>query len=81
VAKANRKHHDSINSFVTLQTNTHLPLPVQPVLMDENEMKLMEIRVVGALCIKFPWPGIARTIWAIIKDTRDYFSAFPATFR
>jgi acyl-coenzyme A synthetase/AMP-(fatty) acid ligase len=33
-------------------------------------MKRNEIegnQVVGSLCIKYPWPGIARTIWVIIS--------------
>jgi acetyl-CoA synthetase len=31
---------------------------------------------VGSLCIKFPWPGIARTIWGDHQRYKDtYFSA------
>jgi acetyl-CoA synthetase len=37
--------------------------------------------VVGALCIKFPWPGIARTIWGDHKRYKEtYFSAFPGKY-
>jgi acetyl-CoA synthetase len=33
------------------------------------------------LCIKFPWPGIARTIWGDHQRYKDtYFSAFPGTY-
>jgi acetyl-CoA synthetase len=31
--------------------------------MDENRNEIEGNQVVGSLCIKFPWPGIARTIW------------------
>jgi acetyl-CoA synthetase len=38
-------------------------------------------QVVGSLCIKFPWPGIARTIWGDHQRYKDtYFSAFPGTY-
>jgi acetyl-CoA synthetase len=54
-----------------------LPLPIQPVLMDENRNEIEGNQVVGSLCIKFPWPGIARTIWGDHQRYKDtYFSAF-----
>jgi acyl-coenzyme A synthetase/AMP-(fatty) acid ligase len=32
---------------------------------------------VGSLCIKFPWPGIARTIWGDHQRYKDtYFQLF-----
>jgi acyl-coenzyme A synthetase/AMP-(fatty) acid ligase len=40
---------------------THLP-GIQPVLMDELRNEIEGNQVVGSLCIKFPWPGMARTI-------------------
>jgi acetyl-CoA synthetase len=47
----------------TKPTYATLPLPgIQPVLMDEKE-EIEGNQVVGSLCIKYPWPGIARTIW------------------
>lgn len=41
-----------------------LPLPgVQPALLDDEGNELEEDAVQGNLCIKHPWPGIARTVW------------------
>jgi acyl-coenzyme A synthetase/AMP-(fatty) acid ligase len=54
----------------TKPTYATLPLPgIQPVLMDENRNEI-EGNQVGSLCIKFPWPGIARTIWVTIRGIR-----------
>jgi acyl-coenzyme A synthetase/AMP-(fatty) acid ligase len=45
-------------------------------------MKRNEIegnQVVGSLCIKYPWPGIARTIWGDHQRYKEtYFTAFQA---
>ena len=50
---------------------------VQPVLMDNDSNEILESDVVGRLCIKFPWPSIARTIWGDHKRYVDtYFSTF-----
>jgi acetyl-CoA synthetase len=71
-------------AFVTPTKPTYatLPLPgIQPVLMDENRNEIEGNQVVGSLCIKFPWPGIARTIWGDHQRYKDtYFSAFPGTY-
>lgn len=71
-------------SFVTPTKPTYatLPLPgVQPVLMDEKRNEIEGNQVVGSLCIKFPWPGIARTIWGDHQRYIDtYFSAFPGKY-
>ncbi len=41
------------------------------------ERKLNENQVDGRLCIKFPWPSMARTIWGDHKRFKDtYFSTF-----
>jgi acetyl-CoA synthetase len=49
--------------------------------MDENRNEIEGNQVVGSLCIKFPWPGIARTIWGDHQRYKDtYFSAFPGTY-
>ncbi len=55
-----------------------LPLPgIQPALMDENGAEVTGNSVSGSLCIKFPWPGIARTIWNDHERYRQtYFTAF-----
>jgi acetyl-CoA synthetase len=46
--------------------------------MDEQGNELKGNQVEGRLCIKFPWPGMARTIWGNHDRYKDtYFSAFP----
>ena len=50
---------------------------IQPILLDENGHELNRCNIVGKLCIKFPWPSIARTIWGNHQRYIDtYFSAF-----
>lgn len=55
-----------------------LPLPgIQPVLLGEDGAELKEFHKEGKLCIKFPWPGMARTIWGDHKRYKEtYFSAY-----
>jgi len=71
-------------AFVTPTKPTYatLPLPgIQPVLMDEKRNEIEGNQVVGSLCIKFPWPGIARTIWGDHQRYKDtYFSTFPGKY-
>lgn len=71
-------------AFVTPTKPTYatLPLPgIQAVLMDDKRNEIEENQVVGSLCIKFPWPGIARTIWGDHQRYKDtYFSQFPGKF-
>jgi acetyl-CoA synthetase len=59
-----------------------LPLPgVQPALLDENGKEIAGNGVEGRLCIKFPWPGMARTIWGDHNRFREtYFAAFPGYY-
>lgn len=70
--------------FVTPTKPTYatLPLPgIQPVLMDEKRNEITGNQVDGNLCIRFPWPGIARTIWGDHQRYKDtYFSAFPGKY-
>jgi acetyl-CoA synthetase len=70
--------------FVTPTKPTYatLPLPgIQPVLMDETRTEIEGNQVVGNLCIKFPWPAIARTIWGDHQRYKDtYFSTFPGKY-
>ena len=63
----------------TFATN---PLPgIEPVLMDENGKELNTNNTVGKLCIKEPWPSMARTIWGDHKRyVETYFSAFPGYY-
>jgi acetyl-CoA synthetase len=66
--------------FVTPTKPTYATLPfpgIQPALMDETGMELKGNQVEGRLCIKFPWPSIARTIWGNHERYREtYFSTF-----
>ncbi len=66
----------------TKPTYASLPLPgVQPVLMDELRNEIEDNQVVGSLCMKFPWPGMARTIWGDHKRFKEtYFTAFPGKY-
>ncbi|MBU2975871.1 acetate--CoA ligase [Zobellia sp. B3R18] len=66
--------------YVTPTTPTYATLPfigIQPALMDEEGKELKGNQVSGRLCVKFPWPSIARTIWGNHERYRDtYFSAY-----
>lgn len=66
-------------STPTIPTYATLPLPgIQPALMDEQGKELKGNLVNGRLCIKFPWPGMARTIWGNHQRYKEtYFSTFP----
>ena len=65
-------------STPTVPTYATLPLPgIQPALMDENGKELMGNQVDGRLCIKYPWPSMARTIWGNhLRYKETYFSAY-----
>jgi acetyl-CoA synthetase len=62
----------------TIPTFASLPMPgIQPALMDENGQEITGNQVDGRLCIKFPWPSMARTIWGNHQRYKEtYFSAF-----
>ncbi len=66
--------------YVTPTTPTYATLPfigVQPALMDDEGNELKGNQVSGRLCIKFPWPSMARTIWGDHERYRQtYFDAF-----
>jgi len=59
---------------------TYATLPfigIQPVLMDQNGKEILENDAEGRLCIKYPWPSMARTIWGDHKRYKEtYFSSF-----
>ncbi len=56
-----------------------LPLPgIQPCLIDEKGSEIEGNSVEGRLCMKFPWPSIARTIYGDHQRFKEtYFSTFP----
>jgi acetyl-CoA synthetase len=66
--------------FSTPTKPTYATLPfigIQPALMDENGKEIKGNQVDGRLCIKYPWPSMARTIWGNHQRYKDtYFSAF-----
>lgn len=66
----------------TKPTYATLPLPgIQPVLMDDKRNEIEDNQVDGALCIKFPWPSMARTIWGDHERYKEtYFSQFPGKY-
>ena len=70
--------------YVTPTTPTYATLPfigIQPALMDEEGNEIKGNQVDGRLCIKFPWPSIARTIWGNHDRYRDtYFSAYKGMY-
>jgi acetyl-CoA synthetase len=56
-----------------------LPLPgISPVLMDENGKEIQGNGVSGNLCIKHPWPGIARTVWG---DHERYLKTYMSAYK
>lgn len=62
----------------TIPTYATLPLPgIQPCLMNESGEEIVSSEAEGRLCIKFPWPGMARTIYGNHdRFKQTYFSAF-----
>ena len=62
----------------TIPTFASLPLPgIQPCLMDENGMEIKNNQVDGRLCVKYPWPSMARTIWGNHQRYKEtYFSTY-----
>ena len=56
-----------------------LPLPgIFPVLMDEDGNEISGNGVNGNLCIKHPWPGIARTVWG---DHERYLKTYMSAYK
>ncbi|NNK40769.1 MAG: acetate--CoA ligase [Winogradskyella sp.] len=66
--------------FSTPTKPTYATLPfigIQPTLMNDEGEEITDNQVNGKLCIKFPWPSMARTIWGDHKRYKDtYFSVF-----
>ena len=66
----------------TIPTFASLPLPgIQPCLMDENGKEIKTNQVDDRLCIKYPWPSMARTIWGDHQRYKEtYFSAYDSYY-
>ena len=62
----------------TIPSYATQPLPgIEPVLLDAEGKEVTKPNTKGSLCMKHPWPGIARTIWGNHQRYADtYFSAF-----
>ena len=62
----------------TKPTFATLPLPgIQPAILDNDGNIVCHKSVEGNLCIKFPWPGMARTLWGDHdRYKQSYFSRF-----
>lgn len=56
-----------------------LPLPgVQPVLVDENGKEVAGNPAEGRLCMRFPWPGMARTLYKNHERFKQtYYTTYP----
>ncbi|MBD3863867.1 acetate--CoA ligase [Olleya marilimosa] len=71
-------------AFCTPTKPTYATLPfigIQPALMDEQGAEIKGNQVDGRLCIKFPWPSMARTIWGNHQRYKDtYFSAYDGKY-
>ena len=70
--------------FVTPTKPTYASLPfpgIQPVLMDDLRNEIEQNQKSGNLCIAYPWPGMARTIWGDHQRFIDtYFTKFPGKY-
>ena len=66
----------------TKPTYASLPFPgIKPVLMDELRNEIEVNQKIGSLCIGYPWPGIARTIWGDHQRyINTYFTKFPGKY-
>lgn len=54
---------------------------VQPVLVDEGGAEISGNGVSGRLCMKFPWPGIMRTVYGDHdRFFKTYFSTYPGLY-
>jgi acetyl-CoA synthetase len=69
-------------STPTIPTFATLPLPgVQLALMDDNREEILGNQVEGKLCVKFPWPSMARTIYGDHNRYREtYFSTYDSMY-
>ena len=66
----------------TKPTYASYPLPgIQPVLLDADGNEKTGNDVEGLLCIKFPWPGIIRTLYGDHERCKNvYFSTFKGMY-
>ena len=56
-------------------------LGMQPVLLDDKGVEISGGDANGALCLKTPWPGIARTVYGDHKRfVETYFAPYPGYY-
>ena len=53
-------------------------LGIQPIILSESGDEISECEKVGKLCISFPWPSMARTIWG---NHNRYINTYFSTFK
>ena len=54
---------------------------LQPVLLDEKGSEIEGGDANGALCLKTPWPGIARTVYGDHRRfVETYFAPYPGYY-
>jgi acetyl-CoA synthetase len=70
------------NVTKTKPAHATLPLPgIRPAIMNESGLEIQGNKVEGRLAMKFPWPGMARTIYGDHQRFKDtYFSSFPGKY-
>jgi acetyl-CoA synthetase len=63
-------------------TYATLPLPgIDPILMDAKGQEIKGYPAEGRLCMRRPWPSIARTVYGDHQRYKDtYFTAFPGHY-
>ena len=66
----------------TKPTYATLPFPgIRPVLVRDDGSEVKRMHELGNLCIQYPWPSMARTIWGNHERFREtYFSQFPGKY-
>lgn len=69
---------------ITKLKPAHATLPLKgvvPLLVDESGVELSETVATGNLCIKTPWPGLARTIYGDHERYKQtYFSTYKGLY-
>jgi acetyl-CoA synthetase len=69
---------------VTKLKPAHATLPlvgVEPIIVDEKGLEISSMVAEGNLCIKTPWPGMARTIYGDHKRfIQTYFQTYPGLY-
>ena len=66
----------------TIPSYATKPLPgIHPILLDNDGNEIQQKEAEGNLCIKNPWPGMARTIYGDHERYRaTYFSTYPGYY-